>query len=133
MLGEVPFKGRFAYRCTKCDETFCARCCHPPALVAAMLKPGAVGQPHDPSTPHSGAACPKCRGLIRPFGADEVEDVEEKFEDKPITPGQRFGAGFFGLLVVGVAGLSMADGPSVFGVLFGALGLAMIGMAVFAK
>jgi hypothetical protein len=133
MLGEVPFRGRLAYRCTKCDETFCARCCHPPELVAAMLKPGAIGLPHDPSAPFPGAACPKCRGLIRPFGDDELEDEEGPADDKPVTPGQRVGAGVFGLLVLVVSGASLIGGATVFGLLFGAFGLFMIGMAAFAK
>ena len=79
------------------------------------------------------AACPQCRGLVRPLGDDEVGDGEEQSEDRPITPGQRVGAGVFGLLVVGISVLSMEGGATIFGVLFGAFGLVMLGVALFVK
>lgn len=134
LTAEVPFRNRLAYRCTRCDKFSCACCCHPPELVKAMMKPDAIGLPHDFSTPFPGAACQACRGMVRPFEQDEVEEEREHFdENEPWTRGRRVLTAFFAILMLSIGFIWVMEGAWIRGVLLCMPGGAMLFAAVFSK
>ena len=131
---EAPFTGRLAYKCTKCARIFCARCCHPAALVKEMLQPGRFSLPEEFTGPHPKAACRECRARVEPYDTMEVEfDAVPAFDEKkPLTIGQRVFAAFFALFMLSIGVYCLMGGAWIRGVFWCAAGSAGL-WVVFSK
>ncbi len=117
----VPFARRLAFKCTKCGGLVCAPCCHPPEV--ARLLANAPSLPREYTTARPDAACPRCRGLVRPFGADEAEEPEAVFdENKPVTPAQRMMAVLVAVFGLGIAAWCFQGGAWGRGLFWAAIG-----------
>jgi hypothetical protein len=105
LTAEVQFVERLAYRCEGrggCGGIFCARCCHPAPLVAAMIEPGRLAPP-EPDSAGSGAKCPRCGAMPRRIRLGEAADeFSAPAKEEPVTWGQRLvllGVGAFCLSI----------------------------------